>query len=424
MNQLSAMSDIKTEIIAGVTTFLAMAYILFVHPDILADTGMDKEALIAVTCIATGFASILTGIIAKTPIAMAPGMGMNAYFAYTIVLGENVPWQTALGIVFLAGLLFFILSFIGVRKKLVKAIPQSLIYSISVGIGLFITFMGLTKIGIIVGNPATLVSAGNMSGTVLIGLIALLAMIVLSHLKVQGSLIIGVLIGTVLALIFGYVTPPEQFVSFNIDITPIAFKLDILGTLKGSLLGSIFALMFIDMFDSLGTVVACSYKAGLVDDRGNIRRLRRMLGIDAFATMFGALLGTSPVTSYIESGAGIEQGGRTGLTPIVTGILFLLGLLFIPIIAIVPAYATGPALVMVGLYMMSEVVRIDFKKLDEAFPAFIIIVMIALSYSISTGLAFGFVSFTILKAVSRKFDQIHWTMWIIFALSGLFLATQ
>lgn len=421
MARISGQTDIKTEVIAGTTTFLAMAYILFVHPDILADTGMDKNALIAVTCIATGFASILTGIIAKTPIAMAPGMGMNAYFAYTIVLDKNVPWQTALGIVFLAGLLFFVLSFIGVRKKLVEAIPQTLIYSISVGIGFFITFMGLIKIGIVVDNPATLVAAGKLSGTVLIGLGSLLVMIVLSHLKVQGSLIIGVLLGTFLALIFGYVEPPVQYMSFNIDIAPIAFKLDILGTLKGSLLGSIFALMFIDMFDSLGTVMACSYKAGLIDERGNIRRLGRILGIDALATTFGAILGTSPVTSYIESGAGIEQGGRTGLTPIVTGILFLLGIFFIPIIAIVPTYATGPALVMVGLYMMSEVVRIDFKKLDEAFPAFIIIVMIALSYSISTGLAFGFVSFTILKVVSRKFDEIHWTMWVIFALSIVFL---
>lgn len=410
----------KTEALAGVTTFLTMAYIMFVHPDLLSVTGMDKEALIAVTCIAAGIASIATGLISNTPIAMAPGMGLNAYFAYSIVLGEKVDWPTALGIVFLAGLLFFLLTLVGLRQKLVDAIPRSMIYSISVGIGLFITFMGLTKIGLIVDNPATLVAAGELTPTVLIGLVGLMTMVVLGYLDVRGSLLIGILLATVLALIFGYADLPQKWVTFDIDITPTAFKLDILGALKGGLIGSIFALMFIDMFDSVGTVVACAYKAELVDEKGHIRKIDKLLGIDAVATMFGSLLGTSPVTAYIESGAGIEQGGRTGQTAIVTGAMFLLSLVFIPVIGVVPGYATGPALIMVGLYMMREVTKIDFSRMDEAFPAFIIVVMIALSYSISTGLAFGFVSYTILKLVAGKMREIRPAMWIIFVLSLIF----
>ncbi len=333
--------NIKTEVLAGATTFLTMAYIMFVNPDILSVTGMNKEALIAVTCLAAGIASIATGLISNTPIAMAPGMGLNAYFAYSIVLGQKVAWPTALGIVFLAGVLFFLLTLTGLRQRLVEAIPRSLIYAISVGIGLFITFMGLTKVGLVVDNPATLVSAGEMSPTVLIGLAGLLTMIVLEYLNVRGSLLLGIFLATILALILGYTELPSRWATLEIDITPTLFKLDIIGALKGSLIGSIFALMFIDMFDSIGTVVACAHKAGIVDEKGHIKKIDQLLGIDAAATVMGSVLGTSPVTAYIESGAGIEQGGRTGKTSIVTGVLFLLSVIFIPVIGIVPGYATG-----------------------------------------------------------------------------------
>ncbi|MFH2037541.1 MAG: NCS2 family permease [Candidatus Zixiibacteriota bacterium] len=421
MIKLNNKTNIKTESIAGVTTFLTMAYIMFVHPDILSNTGMDKHALIAVTCIAAGVATIATGFISNTPIAMAPGMGLNAYFAYSIVLGQNVPWSTALGIVFIAGVLFLILTLVGTRQKLVEAIPHSLIYAIAVGIGLFITLMGLSYIGIVVGDKVTLVKTGEFTPTVLIGLSGLLIMIALSQLKVRGSLLIGILSATTLGLIFGQIEWPEKIISLNIDISPLLFKLDILGALRGGLIGSIFVLMFIDMFDSIGTVAACTHKAGLVDKDGNILKLDQLLMIDASATIFGSFIGTSPTTAYIESASGIEQGGRTGLTSIVTGILFLSGLFFIPLIGIVPSYATGPALVMVGLFMMREVSKINFIKLDEAFPAFIIIIMIALSYSISTGLAFGFISFTILKIVAGKFGEVKPAMWIIAILSILFL---
>ncbi len=413
-------TNVKTEVIAGATTFLTMAYIIFVNPDILSAAGMDKEALIAVTCIAAGLASILTGLLSNTPIAMAPGMGMNAFFAYSIVLGEKVSWETALGIVFLAGLMFLILTVVGIRKMLVEAVPRSLIYAIAVGIGLFITFMGLVNIGLIVKSDATLVTAGELTPTVLIGLTGLLTMIILEMLKIRGSLIIGILFATFLALVYGDTHLPANFFSYNIDISPIAFQLDIIGALKGSLFGAIFAMMFIDMFDSIGTVISCAYKAKIVDKDGRIQKIDRLLGIDAFVTIVGSFLGTSPTTAYIESGAGIEQGGRTGLTSVVTGLMFFIGLFFIPLIGIVPGYATGPALVMVGMFMMKEVVNINFSKIDEAFPSFIIIVSIALSYSISTGLAFGFISFTLLKIVAGKMTDIKPAMWVIAILSIIF----
>ena len=420
--------SIRIEVVAGLTTFLTMAYIIFVNPSILSLEGieltgverMDKQALIAVTCLVSGIASIIVGLVANAPIAMAPGMGLNAFFA-TLLISGKMNWQTALGAVFLSGLFFLILTLLGLRKRLVEAIPDSLISAIAVGIGLFITFMGLVKLGIVVADEHTLVKAGPLNGTVLIGLFGLLVMVVLEKRKIKGGLVAGILAATVLAAIVGKVHMPERFVSLDTNFQAIAFKLDILGALKWSFFGSIFTLMFIDMFDSVGTLVACCHQAEMVQPDGKIKGLDRLLGIDAVATMIGAVLGTSTTTSYIESAAGIEQGGRTGLTSIVTGVLFLIALPLVPIVGIVPAYATAPALMMVGLFMMKEVRRIDFANMEEAFPAFIIIVMIALSYSISTGLAFGFVSFTIIKLVAGKFRDIKPAMWIIAILSILFL---
>ena len=414
-------SNIKIEVVAGLTTFLTMAYIIFVNPDILSVTGMDKAALIAVTCIVTAIATLIAGLFARAPIAMAPGMGLNAFFAYSLVLTDKIRWETALGVVFLSGLFFLLLTLLGLRKKLVEAIPAGLISAISVGIGLFITFIGLVKLGVVVDNEATLVSAGRLGPTVLIGLCGLLVMLFLETKKIKGALLIGIMFSTALAAVLGYIEKPAQILSLHFDIRALALKLDILGALKWSLFASIFSLMFMDMFDSIGTLVACCHQANMVDENKQIKGLDRLLAIDAIATMTGALLGTSTTTSYIESAAGIEQGGRSGLTSIVTGILFLLALLFVPIVGIVPAYATAPALIMVGLFMVKEVKRIDFMNLEEAFPAFIIIVMIALSYSISTGLAFGFIAFTLIKAASGKAKDIKPTMWLIAALSVLFL---
>ena len=414
-------TNFKIELVAGLTTFLTMSYIIFVNPAILSEAGMDKNALIAVTCIVTAFATIITGIFANAPIAMAPGMGLNAFFAYTLVLGGKTNWQTALGVVFLSGLFFLLLTLLGLRKKIVEAIPPGLISAIAVGIGLFITFIGLVKLGVVVDNKVTLVSAGRLTPTVLIGLCGLIVMVFLETKKIKGALLVGILFSTVLAGIFGYIEKPTELISFNLNITPIVLQLDILGALKWSLFGSIFSLMFMDMFDSIGTLVACCHQANMVDEKNKIKGLDGLLGIDAIATMIGAVLGTSTTTSYIESAAGIEQGGRSGLTSIVTGVLFLLALLFVPIVGIVPGYATAPALIMVGLFMMKEVRKIDFTRQEEAFPAFIIMVMIALSYSISTGLAFGFISFTFIKIVSGKGREVKPAMWVIAILSILFL---
>ena len=425
-------TSVKIEFVAGLTTFLTMVYIIFVNPSILSLEGipeedligidrMDKNALIAVTCIVTALATIMVGIFAKAPIAMAPGMGLNAFFAYLVASGK-MDWQTALGVVFVSGVLFLIVTLLGLRKKIVEAIPTSLVSAIAVGIGLFITFIGLKNLGIIVKDPITFVSAGSLTLTVLIGLLGLLVMIFFEMKKIIGGLVIGILTSTTLAIVFDKgIKMPQQFISLPLNIQAIAFQLDIFGALKWGFFGSIFTLTFIDMFDSVGTLVACCHQANMVEPDGKIKGLDRLLKTDAVATVVGAVLGTSTVTSYIESAAGIEQGGRTGLTSVVTGVLFLLALLFVPIVAVVPQYATAPALIMVGLFMMKEVKKIDFRNLEEAFPAFIIMVMIAFSYSISTGLAFGFISFAFIKIVSGKAKEIKAAMWVIAILCVLFL---
>jgi AGZA family xanthine/uracil permease-like MFS transporter len=417
-------TNVRTEIVAGATTFLTMAYIIIVNPDMLSKTGMDKNALVAVVCLVSAIATIATGIFGKAPIAMAPGMGLNAFFTYTLVLSGKMSWETALGAVFVSGVLFLLLTLIGLRKKLVEAIPPGIIAAISVGIGLFITFIGLVNLQIIVHNEATLVSAGPLGPKTLIGLAGLLLMLFLEMKRVKGALLIGIIFSTFLAIVFGYVDRPEKWISFNVDIRPIAFQLDILSALKWGVLGSVFSLMFMDMFDSIGTLVACCHQAKMVDMHHKIRGLDRLLAIDAIATITGALFGTSTTTSYIESAAGIEQGGRTGLTSVVTGVMFLLAILFVPLVGVVPGYATAPALIMVGLFMMKEVRVINFSDIQESFPAFIIIVMIALSYSISTGLAFGFISFVLIKSASGKIREVKPAMWIIAILSLAFLAGE
>jgi len=413
-------TSVKIEFIAGLTTFLTMAYIIAVNPAILSAAGMDKEALIVVTCIMSGIATLTVGFLTNAPIAMAPGLGLNSIFAY-LVVSEKMDWQTALGVVFIAGLFFFMLTVLGLRRRIVEAIPTSLISAIGVGIGLFITFIGLQDLGIIVSDENTLVTAGPMTPTVLIGLLGLFVMVYMEIRKVTGSLLVGIVVATIAAILFKRIGLPEQYISSSLDVRPIAFKLNIIGALKWGFFGSIFMFMFIDMFDSIGTLVACCHKAEMADAQGRIKGLDRLLGIDAFATMAGAVLGTSPTTAFAESAAGIEQGGRTGLTSIVTGILFLLALVFVPVVKTVPKYAAAPALIMVGLFMAKEVKKINFANLEEAFPAFIIMVMIALSYSISTGLAFGFVSFTLIKIILGRAKEIKAAMWIIAILSILFL---
>ncbi len=410
----------STEIIAGITTFLTMGYIIFVNPDILASAGMDRASLILVTCIVSGTITILTGLITNSPIAMAPGMGLNAFFAYSLVLNEKIGWEQALGIVFISGMIFFLLSLAGLRKRIVKAIPTELLNSIAVGIGVFIAFMGLQNLGVIVKSDATMVSAGKISGTVLIGISALLLMIVLEIKKIKGALLIGILFATVLSLIAGDISLPDKIISTSIDIKPVFGKLDILGALKISFIPPIFTLMFIDLFDSVGSLLGLAKEADMIDEEGDIPQLDKLLGIDAAATMFGSIFGTSTTTTFIESASGIKAGGRSGLTSVITGLLFLVFILFLPVMMIVPKVATAPALIMVGFYMIKNIVKIDFNDIEIGFPSFIIIVMISFSYSISHGLAFGFITYSVLKIIKGKLKEIKPALWVIIILSLIY----
>lgn len=403
----------STEIIAGITTFLTMAYIIFVNPEILSAAGMDRASLIVVTCLVTGIITIVTGILTNSPIAMAPGMGLNAFFAFSLVLNEKIRWEQALGIVFISGFVFFILSLAGFRKKILKAIPSELLNSIAVGIGVFIAFMGLQNMGIIIKSDATMVSAGKISGTILIGLSSLMLMIILEIKKIRGALLIGIVFATIVSLLTGDASFPDKLVSLNIDISPVFGKLDIIGALKISFIAPIFTLMFMDMFDSLGSLLGLAREAEMINDKGEIPNMGRLLGIDAAATMFGAVSGTSTTTTYVESASGISAGGRSGLTSVVTGSLFLIFILFVPVIMIVPKIATAPALIMVGFYMIKNIVKIDFSDIEIGFPSFMIIIMIAFSYSISHGLAFGFLTFSILKIFKGKVREIKPALWLI-----------
>ena len=414
-------SSIKVEAIAGLTTFLTMAYIIVVNANILSDAGMDKNSLIIVTCLATAIGTIAVGLIAKSPIAMAPGMGLNAFFAYSLVLGMKIRWETALGIVFISGFVFLIMTLVGIRERVVKAIPQSLMKSISVGIGLFIAFIGLKSLGVVVANKATLVSLGKFTPTVVIGIVALLLIVVLEKLKIKGSILIGIAAATIGGAFMGKL-PPATNATFTID--PMFLKLDIIGALKWSFMGAIFTLMFTDMFDSIGTIVACSYEAGTVDKDGKIKNLGTLLTLDAVATMIGALLGTSTTTSYVESASGIEAGGRTGLTSVVNGLLFILAIFLLPIFTRVPAYATAPALIIVGMFMIKRITEIDFTDIEVSFPAFITIITMPLTYSISHGLAFGFISYTLIKVLLGKFKEVDIVMWIIAILSVISLVAK
>lgn len=413
-------TSVSTEIIAGITTFLTMAYIIFVHPDMLSKTGMDKTALIIVTCLVSGAVTILTGLITKTPIAMAPGMGLNGFFAFTLVLGEGIPWQTALGIVFVSGVIFLILSVVGLREKLVEAIPKDLLSAIAVGIGIFIAFMGIQNLKLVQADPNTLVKAGELTETVLIGLGGLLVMIVLEMLRIKGALLIGILAATVVSVFMGHAHLPDKIISFDLDIMPIFGQIDIIGALKISMIAPIFTMLFIDLFDSVGSLLGLARDAGLMDKDGKIPKIKQLLNIDACATVGGSICGTSTVTTYIESASGIAAGGRTGLTSVVTGSLFLLAILLVPVLSIVPSHATAPALIMVGFFMIKNILNIDFKKMDTGFPSFIIIIMIALCYSISTGLAFGFIAYTLLKVFGGKWKEVKPAMWVITVMCVLF----
>lgn len=409
-------STVKQEVIGGITTFLAMSYIIFVNPAILGDAGMDRGALITVTCLASALATLLSGVWANAPFALAPGMGLNAFFTYTLVLGKGVPWQTALGIVFISGFFFLILSIGGIREKIANAIPLPLKIAVGGGIGMFITLIGLKNMGVVVANDATLVALGPITTTVLIGIAGLIVSMVLEIERVKGGMLIGILVSTILAFITGNVDVPSQFISMPPSAAPIAMKLDIIGAFKLSLIGPIFSFMFVDLFDTLGTLISCSKQMGMVDEKGHIQGLGKMLYTDVSATIAGAMMGTSTVTTFVESAAGVAIGARTGLASVVTALMFIGALFFAPIVGVVPAYATAPALIIVGGYMFKNVKDLDFTDMKSLFPAFIIIVAMPLTYSISIGLSLGFLAYILLHLLTGDFKKINFTLLFIGAL--------
>jgi len=409
-------STVKQEVIGGITTFLAMSYIIFVNPAILGDAGMDRGALITVTCLASALATLLSGVWANAPFALAPGMGLNAFFTYTLVLGKGVPWQTALGIVFISGFFFLILSIGGIREKIANAIPLPLKIAVGGGIGMFITLIGLKNMGVVVANDATLVALGPITTTVLIGIVGLIVSMVLEIERVKGGMLIGILVSTILAFITGNVDVPSQFISMPPSAAPIAMKLDIIGAFKLSLIGPIFSFMFVDLFDTLGTLISCSKQMGMVDEKGHIQGLGKMLYTDVSATIAGAMMGTSTVTTFVESAAGVAIGARTGLASVVTALMFIGALFFAPIVGVVPAYATAPALIIVGGYMFKNVKDLDFTDMKSLFPAFIIIVAMPLTYSISIGLSLGFLAYILLHLITGDFKKINFTLLFIGAL--------
>ncbi|HEY3707506.1 MAG TPA: NCS2 family permease [Terracidiphilus sp.] len=409
----------RTEILAGLTTFLTMAYIVLVNPAILHETGMPLAAVTAATCLSAAAGSILMGVFARYPLALAPGMGLNAYFTYTVCLKMHIPWQTALGAVFFSGLLFLLLTAAGVRQMILRAIPHELYAAVAGGIGLFIAFIGFQHAGILVGDPNTLVTMGNIrnptSGLALLGL---LIVVVLEVKQVRGAILIGVLSITGLAWALGMVHWTPMSGGFG-SLKDTAFHLDLRGAMGEGLVEIIFVFFFVDLFDNLGTLVAVTKRAGLIEADNTVPRLNRILFTDAAATVLGSLTGTSTVTSYVESTAGVAAGGRSGVTAIVTGILFLFAIAAVPIVGMVPAAATAPALIIVGALMMGSVTEIRWHDPLVAVPAFLTLALIPLTYSIANGLGFGVIAWAALHLATGRVRRQDWLLYI---LAVLFLA--
>jgi AGZA family xanthine/uracil permease-like MFS transporter len=409
----------KTEVLAGTTTFVTMAYIVFVNPSILRETGMPFQAVVAATCLCAAFGSILMGAVARYPIALAPGMGLNAYFTYTVVKGMGIPWQTALGAVFLSGVAFLILTLAGIRQLIMKAIPRELYAAVAAGIGLFIALIGLHNAGIIVASPATLVTLGNMRDkNTLLALFGLVLIAALSAWRVKPAMLIGILATTLLGAALGVVHWTPQVYRFA-DLAATAGQLDIRGAWSLGLAGIVFVFLFVDLFDNVGTLVGVGTGAGLFDADGNIPRVREILLCDATATIAGSMVGTSTVTSYIESAAGVAAGGRSGVTSIVTGLLFIAAMFLAPLIGAVPAAATAPALIIVGSLMLAHLGEINWGEPVSAIPAFLTLITIPLTFSIANGLGFGFTSYALLKIARGEFRGTHW---LVYLLAALFIA--
>ena len=421
-------STVTTEILAGVTTFVTMSYIIFVNPNILSQTGMDFNALVVVTCLASALGTFLMAILANYPIALAPGMGLNAFFAFAVVLtmkinGAPVTWQMALAAIFIEGAIFAVLTLTSIREAVMNSIPKSLKIGISAGIGLFIAFIGLQSAGIVVNNDATLLGLGSIKNNIpmMLSLAGLFIMAVLTALNVKGALLIGIIVITAVAAALGLVKVPETFVSQPPSIMPLVGQLDFSLIKSPEFWGIVFTFFFVDFFDTLGTLVGVCNRSGLLDENGNLPRAKGALMADAIATMAGAVMGTSTVTSYVESSSGVAQGGRTGLTAIVVALLFVGSIFFTPVVGMVPAYATAPALIIVGIYMMMSLRDINYDDMTELIPSLLGFFMMPLAYSIAVGIEFAIVSYVVIKILTGKFKDISFLM---IALSILFIAKE
>lgn len=411
-------TTVKTEILAGITTFMTMAYILAVNPSILSATGMDKNALFTATALSALVATLVMALVARLPFALAPGMGLNAFFAFTVVLGMGYTWQFALTAVFLEGIIFLILTAFNIRELIVNAIPLSMKHAVSAGIGLFIAFIGLQSAGVIVNNDAVLVGLGDMgSPSVLIALFGVLLTGVLLALRVKGALLIGIFAATIAGIPFGVTHLPEgNLVSLPPSIEPIFFKFDFHQIFTIDMLIVLFTFLFVDMFDTVGTLVGVSSKADMLTEDGKVPRAKQALFADAVGTTFGAILGTSTVTTYVESASGVAEGGRTGLTALTTAGLFFIALFFAPLFIMIPGAATAPALILVGLFMLSPIMKINMDDFTESIPAFLTIIMMPLTYSIAEGIVFGMLAYVLLKLLTGKHKEISVIMYILAVL--------
>jgi adenine/guanine/hypoxanthine permease len=409
----------RTEILAGVTTFLTMAYIVLVNPAILSEAGVPLPAVTAATCLSAAFGSILMGVVARYPIALAPGMGLNAYFTYTVCLKMHVPWQTALGAVFVSGILFLALTAAGIRQMILRSIPHELYAAVASGIGLFIAFIGFRNAGLVVSDPATFVSLGNIRNpTTALALFGLMLMVALEIKKVRGSILIGVLVTTAIAWAMGLVHWTKQGGGIS-ALTQTAFQLNIRGAISKGLLEIIFVFFFVDLFDNLGTLVAVTKRAGLIAPDHSIPRLNRILFADATSTVFGSLAGTSTVTSYVESTAGVAAGGRSGVTALITGLLFLLAMGVAPFVGVVPNAATAPALILVGSMMLATITEIRWHEPLVAVPAFLTLILIPLTYSIANGLGFGIIAWAVLHLATGNWRRQDWLLYVLAVLFTL-----
>ena len=406
-------TTVKTEIMAGITTFLTMAYILAVNPSILGTTGMDKGALFTTTVLVSAAATMLMGLYAKLPFALAPGMGLNAFFAFSICAIMGYTWQFALTAVFLEGLLFILLTVTNLREKIVEVIPTTLKNSISVGIGIYIAFIGLSSAQVIVNHDSTLVKIGDLTqGSALVCVIGLVLSAIMLIKNVKGALLIGIIVTTLIGIPFG-VTNIDGVLSTPPSIEPIFCKFEWSQIFTGEMFVIVFTLLFVDLFDTIGTIIGVTTRAGMIDEKGKIPHLKQAFMVDAIATTGGALMGTSTVTTYVESASGVEEGGRSGLTAFVCGLCFLSAMFFAPLFLSIPSAATAPVLVLVGVMMMSSVVKIDFRDYTEAIPAFICIVMMPLCYSISDGIVLGMLSYVVLNLLGGNKKKLTVGMYIL-----------